>query len=64
MVSMGGGDDSIVSPKTIGRTAQFFGEELAPVFRDCGHLMMLDTRWRDVADRTITWIEEFVKKDD
>jgi pimeloyl-ACP methyl ester carboxylesterase len=53
---IGGDADLLIPVLELKRTAQVFNAELQ-VLPGANHLLMLDTCWRDVADRTLAWIE-------
>jgi len=53
---LGAADDAIFSPREVTATARAYGTE--PVmFESMGHNMMLEPRWRDVADAITAWLE-------
>jgi pimeloyl-ACP methyl ester carboxylesterase len=52
-----GGDRDLLVPRyELGRTAHAYGSSLE-VLKGVNHLLMLDTCWREVADRTLAFLE-------
>ncbi len=54
---LGGGDDALFSPAQMESTASVYGTS-AEIFDGMAHDMMLEARWKDVADRIIEWLKE------
>jgi len=52
---LGGADDGTITNDEVRATARAFGTE-AELFAGTGHNMMLEPRWRDVADRIREWL--------
>jgi pimeloyl-ACP methyl ester carboxylesterase len=53
---LGGGDDRLVSPHAVVRTARAFGTR-AHLFRGMGHNLMLDDDWLAPLDLTLEWLD-------
>jgi pimeloyl-ACP methyl ester carboxylesterase len=53
--------DGFITVEEVHRTAQAYRTR-AEIFPDMGHDMMLDTGWREVADRIDTWVRETVAR--
>jgi pimeloyl-ACP methyl ester carboxylesterase len=56
LLVLGAENDRIITPKEVAKTAEAYGVE-AEIFSDMSHDMMLDSRWQDVADRILNWLE-------
>jgi pimeloyl-ACP methyl ester carboxylesterase len=56
MLVMGGGNDTIFTPKEVAATAAAYQTE-AVLVPGVAHDMMLDTLWRSVADRILSWLD-------
>jgi pimeloyl-ACP methyl ester carboxylesterase len=57
MLVLGGADDALIGPSDVRLTARRYGVE--PVlFAQTAHDMMLEPRWREVADRVLAWLDE------
>ena len=54
---LGGGDDRLVPPHEIVRTARVYGTR-ARMFRGMGHDLMLDDDWKAPLDVMLRWLEE------
>lgn len=53
---LGAEDDAIISIADVQRTAAVYGAQVE-IFPEMAHDMMLEPRWRVVADRMATWLE-------
>jgi pimeloyl-ACP methyl ester carboxylesterase len=53
---LGGGDDRLVSPNAVLRTARTMGTR-PHMFRGMGHNLMLDDDWRAPLELTLEWLE-------
>lgn len=56
MLVMGAEQDAFVSPSLVRDTARFYRAE-CHVFPEMAHAMMLESRWRAVADCLLAWLE-------
>ena len=56
MLVLGAADDYLVPPSRARRSAAAYDAELKIIAR-IGHVMMLDARWREVADAMLEWLE-------
>ncbi len=56
MLILGAEQDTFVAPSLVRDTARFYRAECR-VFPDMAHAMMLESRWREVADYLLAWIE-------
>ncbi|MCH7910660.1 MAG: alpha/beta hydrolase [Candidatus Hydrogenedentes bacterium] len=54
---LGGGTDTVISPKAVRATAKAYRTE-AVIFEDTAHDMMLERNWKQVADRILDWLSE------
>jgi pimeloyl-ACP methyl ester carboxylesterase len=54
---MGGGDDRLVSPRDVVRTARVLGTR-ARLFRGMGHHLMLEDDWKAPLDLMLRWLED------
>ncbi|MDA1004209.1 MAG: alpha/beta hydrolase [Chloroflexi bacterium] len=54
---MGGDSDGLFSVREMDATARAYGGE-AVIVPGAGHNLMLDARWREVAERMLTWLRE------
>lgn len=52
---LGGDEDKIISPSEVVKTARRLHTE-AEIVGGCGHMMMLDTVWQEVAQRILEWL--------
>lgn len=52
---MGASDDRLIPASAVERTAQFHGVKPV-IFEDTAHALMVDTRWRAVAQHLLDWI--------
>lgn len=52
---LGAGADVIFPPTVVEATARYFDTD-AKIFPGLGHAMMLETRWRQVADHILEWL--------
>ena len=52
---LGGDEDKIISPSEVVKTARRLHTE-AEIVSGCGHMMMLDTVWQEVAQRMLEWL--------
>ena len=59
MLVLGAGDDVIVRPAEVERTARAYGAPSA-IFPSMGHDMMLDNRWEQVAEHVRRWLADSV----
>jgi non-heme chloroperoxidase len=61
LLIIGGGRDHIVAESVSRQAAGLYGRSTATteyhVFADRGHSLIIDKRWRDVADFTLDWIK-------
>nr|VFK36717.1 MAG: Lysophospholipase, alpha-beta hydrolase superfamily [Candidatus Kentron sp. SD]VFK40280.1 MAG: Lysophospholipase, alpha-beta hydrolase superfamily [Candidatus Kentron sp. SD]VFK78567.1 MAG: Lysophospholipase, alpha-beta hydrolase superfamily [Candidatus Kentron sp. SD] len=55
---LGAEEDRFVTPYMVRATAKAYKAPEAEIFRNMGHAMMAETKWRDVADRILKWIRE------
>lgn len=53
---LGAADDQLMAPEDVFATARHFGVE-AEIMPQIGHMMMVDTRWKQVAERLLQWLE-------
>ena len=53
---LGGGRDYFIRPPAIRRTADAYGVE-AMILPGVAHDLMLDARWRQVAEAMLEWLE-------
>jgi pimeloyl-ACP methyl ester carboxylesterase len=53
---LGGSEDNMVSTSSNRRTAQAYGADIR-FFDDCGHMMMLESSWPDVAGAIRDWAQ-------
>lgn len=57
MLVLGAADDYLVPPAMARRSAAAYDAQLTIIAR-IGHVMMLDARWREVADAMLEWLEQ------
>jgi pimeloyl-ACP methyl ester carboxylesterase len=61
LLIIGGGRDHIVAESVSRQAAELYGRSRAVtdyhVFADRGHSLVIDSRWRDVAEFTLSWIK-------
>jgi pimeloyl-ACP methyl ester carboxylesterase len=57
MLMIGAGADTLISQREYERMARTYGTE-AVIVPDAAHGMMLESRWREAADRVVTWLGE------
>lgn len=57
MLLLAGENDNIFSPKSEEKTAKRYGAEYK-LFPEMAHDMMLDLRWKEVADTMIEWLKD------
>jgi non-heme chloroperoxidase len=55
MLVLGAESDILVPPAQVEEAARAYGTQ-AEIFPGMGHVMMLETDWRKVADRIIAWM--------
>jgi pimeloyl-ACP methyl ester carboxylesterase len=53
---LGAADDQLIAAEEVAATAQHFAAQ-AEMISGIGHMMMLDTRWPQVAERLLHWLE-------
>jgi non-heme chloroperoxidase len=53
---LGAADDKLIAPSDIVATAQRL-DVIAEILPHMGHMMMMDTRWEQTAQRLLTWLE-------
>ncbi|MEM6832469.1 MAG: alpha/beta fold hydrolase [Pseudomonadota bacterium] len=51
----GAADDMLIPISAVERTGQFYGVDPI-IFENTGHAIMVDTRWRRVADHLLAWL--------
>jgi alpha-beta hydrolase superfamily lysophospholipase len=57
LLVLGAKNDRMISTKEVEATARAYGVE-ATLFAGMAHDMMLEDRWREVADRILDWLDE------
>jgi hypothetical protein len=57
MLVLGAADDNLIYPQEVISTAKAYNTE-AEFLVGMGHAMMLDTGWRDVAEKMLEWLRE------
>ena len=55
MLVIGGMDDPLVKPSDVAKTAKIYKTN-AMLFQGMSHQLLLDNRWKDVADYVFQWL--------
>jgi pimeloyl-ACP methyl ester carboxylesterase len=61
LLVLGGGEDRLVPPHAVVRTARVYGTR-ARLFRGMGHQLMLEPDWKAVLDLMLGWLEDTVTR--
>lgn len=54
---LGASDDQLISAQDVAETAKLLNSQ-AEILPHLGHMMMLDNRWQDCAERILRWLKE------
>ena len=55
---IGSEQDNVISSEIVSKTAKYYKHSTLEIFKEMGHDMMLEKKWKNVADYIINWLNK------